>query len=269
MNPIALLSNTRQSIRVCPTWGDRLNRLFWLYHDKRVVRMLKATPSQRISFNYSAPVKSIRVLVRDNLGSDAFVFGEVFDHLYYDFVLPEAPQTILDLGANAGFTTIFFARKYPQAEIASVEPIAENLEVLRENLALNGVAATVFAGAVATEDGYIEMTMSDRDYGHKVAGIAYGKTLNGPSTKVQAISVPTIIEKMNWTRIGLLKVDIEGYEAILLKERCDWLALVDAMCIECHEGYDEGDLREVADRYGFENPKGLPGIWLLTRAIVH
>lgn len=40
---------------------------------------------------------------------------------------------------------------------------------------------------------------------------------------------------------------------------------VDAMCIECDEGYDESDLCVLAERWGFAPPERLPGTWLLTR----
>lgn len=211
------------------------------------------------------PVKEIQVVVRDNNGSDAFIISEVFEHRYYDFPLPFLPTTVLDLGANAGFTSLFFARKYRLAEIACVEPVPSNVELLRENLELNKIKASIFPVAVAVEDGFIKMQMAEKDYGHKVAGISYGKDIMGQTIKVQTLSVPTIMKRLGWERINLLKVDIEGYEGVLLKENCEWLASVDAMCIECHEGYGEPDLQLVAERYGFTPPQQLPGTSLLIR----
>lgn len=172
-------------------------------------------------------------------------------------------MTILDLGANVGFTAIFFARKYPNAEIACVEPMPNNLETLKSNFELNSIASKVFASAIATQDGTIQMEVASLDYGHKVAGIEYGKALEGEILEVHGISVKTLMQQLGWERIGLLKIDIEGYEAILLRDNCDWLSLVDAMCIECHEGYDESDLNVLSKDYGFNPPLRLPGTWLL------
>jgi len=106
MNPVALLHNIHYSLRVCPSWSARLNRLLWLYSNKRFVKPW-STANRQISFRYAPPVNSVEVFVRDNKGSDAFIFSEVFDHRYYDFPLPFQPATVLDLGANAGFTAIF------------------------------------------------------------------------------------------------------------------------------------------------------------------
>jgi FkbM family methyltransferase len=173
--------------------------------------------------------------------------------------------TILDLGSNAGFTVLYFARVYPQARIACIEPIADNLALLRENLAANHVSAEVFAAAVAVDEGRLTMTTDAHDYGHKVSGIAYGPQVAGQTVDVEALSIPTLMKRLGWDRIGLLKIDIEGYEGVLLKEKCDWLSGVDAMCIECHEGYGEKDLRALAETYGFQPPRLLPGTWLLVR----
>ncbi|WP_290599682.1 FkbM family methyltransferase [Anabaena sp. AL93] len=264
MNPIALLNNINHSIKVNPTWGDRWSRLIWLYSNKPLVKPF-STGRHQINFQYASPIDKITLSVRDNGGSDAFIFSEVFDHCYYNLPLPFQPKTILDLGANAGFTAIFFARQYPSAEIACVEPIPGNVELLCKNLELNNIQAQVFQSAIAVTDGFLEMELDANDYGHKVAGIEYGKKLTGKTIQVEALSIPTLLQKLGWNRISLLKIDIEGYEAVLLKDNCDWLSLVDAICIECHEGYGEADLQYLAKSWGFSSPQLLPGTWLLLR----
>jgi hypothetical protein len=104
-----------------------------------------------------------------------------------------------------------------------------------------------------------------KDYGHKVAGIQYGKALTGQLLEVEGISIPTLMQKLNWQEIGLLKIDIEGYEAILLQANCEWLSRVNAICIECHEGYGESQLQALAKQWEFSLPQQLPGTWLLIR----
>lgn len=222
---------------------------------------MKADTSKPLTFQYPPPVGTFRALIRDNSGSDGFIFGEVFDHCYYDFTLPFPPRTIMDLGANAGYTAIFFSRKFPQAQIACIEPMPQNLAVLRKNLSLNGIPAAVIDAAVAVEDGLLQMETDAHDYGHKVA--ANMSETSGVLVSCEGVSVPSLMKRLGWKHIGLLKIDIEGYERVLLKEKCDWLKLVDAICIECHPGYGEDDLKELAAKYGFEQPKRLPGIWLV------
>lgn len=77
MNPIALSQNVLHSCQVCPTWNDRINRLLWLYSNKKILK--KWSKKQRhISFVYPPPIGNIQVIVRDNQGSDNLIFSEVF-----------------------------------------------------------------------------------------------------------------------------------------------------------------------------------------------
>ncbi len=262
INPVWLARNVKRAFTLCPNWNDRIYLLHLMYAGK-LPAFAQPKPNRPITFCYAPPVGTIKVILRNNKGSDTFIFGEVFDHRYYDFDLLVPPKTILDLGANAGFTAIFLARKFHQAQVACVEPIPQNVSVLRRNLILNGIQAQVFEAAVAVEDGIIRMAMGDRDYGHKVVETAVedDKTVLG----CKGISVASLMERLTWKRIGLLKIDIEGYERFLLKEKCEWLNRVDAICIECHPGYGEADLRALARGYGFLPPQLLRGIWLMQR----
>lgn len=266
MNISAFTKNIHASSVVCPTLGDRMKYLLWIYSNNALARYAAAGRlSQTVAFEFPDPIKKVTLEVRNNGGSDAFIFSEVFLHEYYNLNLPFSPTTILDLGSNIGLTAIYLSRSYPKAELACVEPMPNNIRSLRRNLKLNAVEAALFEGAVSVEDGIIEMVTDSNDFGHKVAGIDFGKSVAGEVVEVKAISVSTLMRDLNWSRIGLLKIDIEGYEAILLRGNCNWLASVDAICIECHEGYGETELLELAQTWGFMKPQELAGNWLLTR----
>jgi hypothetical protein len=76
----------------------------------------------------------------------------------------------------------------------------------------------------------------------------------------------SILHRLGWDRVGLLKIDIEGRESVLLSQDCDWLRDVDALCLEYHHHCAEVELGRLAQRFGFLPPHHLPGdIWLLTR----
>lgn len=256
-----LSRNIKTAWRHCDTPADCLKRLLWIYSNNLPAALKKA--EWTIGFAYPEPVGNIRLLVRANAGSDSFIHGEVFEHRYYDLGLPSAPKTILDLGANIGLASIYFAKCFPGAQIAAVEPVPGNLRLLRKNLALNGVAARVIAGAVDVADGRAVIDIADKDYGHRV--LARGASRAAGALDVAAYSVPTLLGDLGWDRIGLLKVDIEGHERALLSNCESWMHVVDAMCIECHEGFGEVELRALARRFGFDPPEPLPGIWLMQR----
>lgn len=241
--------------------ADFVLRLCWIYSASLPAILRKK--EWTIGFCYPEPVGGIRLSLRANSGSDAFIHAEVFHHHYYDLPLDSPPETILDLGANTGLTAIYFGRKYPGARLACVEPVPDNLRVLAQNLALNAIPAEVIAGAVHINCGSVRIELDAMDYGHKVA--QGQQTSSRPSIEVAAYDMPAILRHLGWQRIGLLKVDIEGHEKILFSTNCDWLQFVDAMCIECHPEFGEADLVTIAGKYGFDSPMQLPGIWLLRR----
>jgi len=217
-----------------------------------------------IGFRCPPPVEAIRLMLRDNGGADRFICSEVFEHECYDLPPACQPSTILDLGANIGLAAIYFARSFPNARIACVEPIPDNLRLLRRNLEMNGVTAAVFGAAAHVEDGAVWMEPAAADYGHKVTPTAWPAA--GEVFEVAALAIPTIIERLGWERIGLIKIDIEGHEVALLSERSDWLHKVDAICLEYHLDGGRSHLAEIAEQYGFLPPRVLPtGLWFLTR----
>lgn len=240
---------------------DLVRRLAWLY-SHRLPRPL-CPQTWTIGFQYPAPLGLVRLCVRSNRGADAFIHSEIFEQQCYRLPLHRAPATILDLGANIGLSTIFLARLYPHSRLACVEPIADNVRLLRHNLELNGIAADVIAAAVDTADGVVTMQRGERDYAHRIADAAspQGVLFEGP-----ALSIPAILRRLGWTRIGLVKMDVEGHENRLLTQNCEWLGQVDALCLEYHHHGAAEELSRIADRFGFAAPRLLPGnLWLLTR----
>ena len=260
-----LLRNTSRSWRYRASPVDFVKSLLWIYAGNLPRRARYR--EWEIGFRYPEPIGRLRLLLRGNIGSDAFIHGEVFSHEYYRLPLNEPPATILDLGSNTGLTAVYFGRVYPNARIACVEPVPENLRVLSRNLALNAVRATVIPAAVDVKDGQVTMRLDAMAYGHRIAG--QSEPASSALIAVASLSIPTMLDRLGWERIGLLKVDIEGHEKTLFSAGCDWLNRVDAMCIECHEGFGESDLVKIATRYGFDRPRQLPGIWFLRRSSGH
>jgi FkbM family methyltransferase len=240
--------------------ADFARRMAWLYADK-----MPATLEPRewvIRFRYPEPIGLVGLHMRSNNGADAFVHSEVFENKYYRLPLRTAPQTILDLGANIGFSAIYFARLYPGSCIACVEPVPENVRLLIRNLKENAVEADVIAAAIDAKDGVVAIERGAADYGHRVAAAA----ASAKFLEVASVSVPSILRWLGWDRIGLLKIDIEGHESVLLSQNCGWLADVDALCVEYHHHFAEAELGRLARQFGFLPPRRLPGeIWFLTR----
>lgn len=262
MDPQAFLNNLRTANKICPSLRNKMLFLSWLY---RIGNCLPFLPKEHvIHFNFP-DLNNLDLLVREN-AADSFIFSEVFLHRCYSFDLGFVPHRILDLGANIGLSTIFFAKQFSEAAIAAVEPMADNLRLLRRNLELNSVRATIVPAAIAISDGCIEMEIAEKEYGHKVSGIEFGRKLEGNKVTVNSISIPSLLQQLDWNEIDFLKVDIEGYEGILFADNPTWLARVKALCIEVHENIDSERLVATARDFGLLDVHNYSGLLLMHRS---
>ncbi len=68
--------------------------------------------------------------------SDFKVFQQVmvFDHYSYSGLNGSPVETVIDLGANVGLSALFFATKYPKAQVIAVEPEIHNYEQMVKNV---------------------------------------------------------------------------------------------------------------------------------------
>jgi FkbM family methyltransferase len=264
MDVKALLNNIIDSIKTTGDLPNAVKKVYWLYNGSGKIRRAGAHTA-RIKFNYPAPVGPIDLKVRYNNGADVFIISEVFRQQCYKISLTNEVTCILDLGANAGFTAVYFSRLYPRAKIACVEPMPNNIAVLKENLALNNVNSHVFEAAATIKDEKIIMDNSDKDYGNKVHDIPFGKTMSYGTLEVDGLSIKTILKQLNWNKIDLLKIDIEGYEGILLHQNNEWLEKVDTIIMEIHEGLSIDDIKGAVAPFNFTQVKNSMGNWILSK----
>lgn len=260
----SLKSNIIDSINTTDGLYNAAKKIHWLYNGSARFGNSK-NRTTKIKFKYPHPVGRISLQVRYNQGSDSFIISEVFQHQCYRVSLNSDITHILDLGANAGFTAVYFSKFFPKAKIACVEPMPNNIAILKENLALNKVNSYIFEAAASIEDENITMQTGDKDYGNKVHNIPFGRAMNNGTLIVEGLSINTIIEKLNWEKIDLLKMDIEGYEGILLNKNNNWLLKVDTIIMEIHEGVTIDFVKKVTEPYGFSHVTSRKGNWILSK----
>jgi FkbM family methyltransferase len=131
-----------------------------------------------------------------------------------------AGDVCVDIGANAGYFTLLASRLVgPRGHIYAFEPAPKNYAQLTANLKLNEVsnvtALNVAAGA-AEADGLLE----DRSPGQAMRSmIRHGSVdVGSPSaTAVPVRPVASVLESADRGRLRLVKVDVEGYEAEVLR----------------------------------------------------
>lgn len=164
--------------------------------------------STKIKFDLDGSVHAIDV---DGV-SLFWALKDVFIDREYDIELTYEPKIIVDLGANIGVSTLFFATKYPMAIIHAFEPNPQTFEVLERNVTgMSNVVAHRYA--VSDRNGKLNMSSSTHSMHSSIVSPDSGEH----SVEVDAITPDNIFEKIGAGRIDILKFDIEGSEICLFQ----------------------------------------------------
>ena len=192
---------------------------------------------------------SKNLLLRNNT-TDYSIFNKIFQAKDYDFDFPFEPLTIIDAGAYAGYSSVFFALKYPNAIIFAIEPDKDNFLLLEKNtqefkniIKLNK--------ALWSESTQLAFNNGDDYYKDSVS---VGKIDNDFSNIVESIDINTIVKKHNIQKIDILKIDIEGAEFDVFSYNNQWIEQVRVIIIELHDYFIEGAsnaLFKTISKYGF------------------
>jgi FkbM family methyltransferase len=206
-----------------------LYRVMWLFN----------IPSHNLARTISIQ-GGFHIHYRLNRG-DIWAIYEVWMCGAYQLPFSVQPGTLVDLGANIGLTSLWYAKTLGFKSIIAVEPSEGNAAIARLNMVDNAISARVIGAAVGSRDGgaifreynwstYNEMAFSSDVPRPLVNGLRLVR-----ESPVPVISLETIIAELDFNdRISLLKLDIEGSEQELISRNPSWLSRVDAMVVEFH-----------------------------------
>lgn len=180
-----------------------------------------ASPAPRVLAGYvlrrgdnPAPVR-----VRTPHGRAQLRLRHVHDYttvaeIYAQEIYPVGPtdDVIVDVGANIGSFSVYAATRRPSVRVYAYEPVAENLERLRANVAPFGDRVTVNPVAMAVAAGEVQFGIEETGrYGG--IGVETAAHITVPAVAIADV-VTEIIEREG--RIDVLKLDVEGLERDLL-----------------------------------------------------
>lgn len=202
---------------------------------------------EAIEIEVRSPGAPLRLPVRLTTISDCIVMRGVFAEEEYAVPLdPQGVRRIVDLGANCGYATAWLSRHFPSATIASVEPDPSNLPWLMETIARNGLSAEVIAGAAGATPGLRRLSLN-RGFPSRTRLGAPG----GDGLLVGCHTIDDILGAMKWENADILKMDIEGAEAEIIRASGESLRRFRAITLELHPYVDGAEALRTLERLGF------------------
>ena len=173
--------------------------------------------------------------------TDLATLLQIFWNREYEFDLAVAPNVIIDGGANVGYSSIYFAQRFPNARIISVEPHPDNFAQLQKNIqGFSQISAVQAAIWHRNED----LGLWDPDEGHWGFRVdATNERSSSQEHMIKGISIDSLAQQFAIKHIDLLKLDIEGSEKEVFSDSKNWIDSVDVIVAELHDKYRVGCAR--------------------------
>lgn len=168
--------------------------------------------------------------------SDFSVFRQIFVRREY------APlddlgdvATVVDLGANVGYSAIWFLEAFPACRVIAVEPDPGNFAALQRNLAPYGERAVCLRAGVWSHDCHLRLVDEPFRDGGEWARQVVECGSDEPGA-LRGLGLAQLLDAHGIGRVDLLKCDIEGAEVVLFGPSCaSWLDRIAAIAIELHD----------------------------------
>jgi FkbM family methyltransferase len=139
---------------------------------------------------------------------------------------------IIDLGANVGFSAVYFHLTWPAARIVAVEPDPANLDQLHRNV--EGLSEIeIVPAAIASHGGELQI----KDPSAETNAMRVVEAGEGRGASVPAVTIFQILEGLQRERCRpfIVKADIEGAEANLFSANVEWIDATPLLIVELHD----------------------------------
>jgi FkbM family methyltransferase len=183
-------------------------------------------------------------LVFDVPSSLGRIFKEIFLDEFYDLAKlrnkTDTSSVVFDIGANAGFFTIFITEKINPKEIHCFEPFPNNFNLLVENIKnIQSFNPNIYLNNLAIVGPGIDSIDLFFDEGQSyspTASILKGIDTTNKEIKAQATNLEKYCSENNIQKIDLLKMDCEGAEYnIFYNLSLTFFSKIESIYMETHD----------------------------------
>ena len=147
------------------------------------------------------------------------------------------PKTVIDVGANVGQFAIAAAKLFPDAQVHSFEPLPEAVTLLKKHVRkFKNIA--VYPLALGDNDGEIAFHVNADSRSSSILPLAdahrtafsHAQEINTIPVKISTLD--KVFNAMILESPVLLKLDVQGYEAVTLRGGRETLKRVDYVILE-------------------------------------
>jgi len=135
-------------------------------------------------------------------------------------------DTVYDVGANLGYISLSLAKQVgPNGRVAAFEPVPQNVDVLRKNIANNGLPnVRVFAVAASDRKGEAVIRIADGNFATSSL-VWHRKNSSAEELVIKTVAIDDLVKNGELTEPSFVKIDVEGAEGLALKGMLRTVAL--------------------------------------------
>lgn len=240
-----------------------LNKPEYLFQPRTIVRRLMSRPGASSVMEVPLPWgTSIETDAHETIGRTLVKHG-MFEIAVVEamFRLIDDRDRVLDIGANIGFMSAAAAASHSHVTVTAIEPHPVLFERLVRNI--NGWTAQrpdmrgrvrAMQTAVSDSPGRAALHIPQSFAGNQgIASLVKGSAAPGSTTvEVQCTTIDEIVSR-DVSRVGLLKIDVEGHEIAAFRGGEESLAQrkIRDIIFEDHEGLDS-EVCRVLSGFGYK-----------------
>jgi FkbM family methyltransferase len=144
----------------------------------------------------------------------------------YGFAMPR-PRRILDIGAYCGYSAIYFAHRFPDAEIVCIEPPGANFDTLVANTAVHANIHCIPAAVWPTHAQVVAAGHHSGDWGN-----LYSEMHDSiPQQTIPGYTIDEVLELVGWDQVDFIKCQAENVVVdVLCTGERKWLKNVSCFC---------------------------------------
>ncbi len=186
-------------------------------------------------FYYGYYSSKFKTLIVRKYTTDRHIFRQIFISNDCRIPVKIKPELIIDGGANVGYSSLWFMKKYPGAKIMAIEPEDSNYKVLEANTKRWKNIIPIRAG-MWHKNTFLKIV----DDGTGEWGFRTEEVNSEKGATLKAITVDEILKQSGCDKIDILKIDIEGAERELFSKNYSWMDKVNILVIELHDRLKPG-----------------------------